>query len=55
MVTPIDCPHNIQQSSIGMMLKMGKFDHSHWGDDMVHNYAHGPFMFDHFSSPTTTH
>ncbi len=55
MATPIDCPHNIRRSSIGMMLKMGQFDYSHWGDDMVHNYTHGPFMFDHFNSPTITH
>jgi hypothetical protein len=26
---------------------MGQSSHPHWEDDMVHNYAHGPSMFDH--------
>jgi hypothetical protein len=26
---------------------MGQFGHSHGEDDMVHNCAHGPSMFDH--------
>ncbi len=32
---------------------MGQYGHPHWEDDMVHNYAHGPSMFDHFVFPTT--
>jgi hypothetical protein len=26
--------------------RMGQFGHPHWEDDMAHNYAHGPSMFD---------
>jgi hypothetical protein len=33
---------------------MGQFGHSHWEDDMVHNCAHGPSMFNHLSLPTMT-
>jgi len=32
---------------------MGKYGHSHWEDDMVHNYAYGPSMFDHLVPLTT--
>jgi hypothetical protein len=33
---------------------MNQFDHSHWEDDMVHNYAHGPSMSDQLNLPTIT-
>jgi hypothetical protein len=32
---------------------MDQSGHPHWEDDMVHNYAHGPSMFDHLIPPTT--
>jgi hypothetical protein len=32
---------------------MGQFGHAHLEDDMAHNYAHGPSMFDHLVPPTT--
>jgi hypothetical protein len=32
----------------------GQYDHPDEEDDMAHNYAHGPSMFDHFGPPTTT-
>jgi hypothetical protein len=32
---------------------MGQSSHPHREDDMAHNYAHGPSMFDHFILPTT--
>ncbi len=49
----VDCPHNIHHKPIGITtLKMGQFGHPHWEDDMVHNYTHGYFMFDHLVPPT---
>jgi hypothetical protein len=33
---------------------MGQFGHTHWEDDMVHNYAHGFSMSNHLGLPTTT-
>ncbi len=34
-------------------LRMGPFGHPHWEDDMVHNCACSPSMFDHLGPPTT--
>jgi hypothetical protein len=48
------CPHNIHLRPIGTIVKDGPFGHLHWEDDMVHNCAHGPSMFDHLDLPTTT-
>jgi hypothetical protein len=32
---------------------MGQFSHPHWENDMVHNYTHGPSMFNHLVLQTT--
>jgi len=32
---------------------MGQYGHPHWENDMAHNYAHGPSMFDHLIISTT--
>jgi hypothetical protein len=35
-------------------LITNQFGHSHWENDMVHNYTHGPSMFNHFGPSTMT-
>ncbi len=46
-------PHNIHRRAVGTMAKDGSIWSSHWENDMVHNCADGPSMFNHLGSPTT--
>jgi len=53
MADPMDCPHNIHHKPTSIMVKVCQFGHPHWENNMAHNYAHGPSMFDHPVPPTT--
>ncbi len=53
-MTHEDCSHNMHHKQEIIWLITDQFGHSHWENDMVHNYTHGPSMFDHFGPSTMT-